>query len=172
MPGFHCSCTCLLSCCLEINRLLITNNFRVIIHKYKFAVSVFSSFLFLQIFPPNLFLYIHFSPNLYIYIYIFMLGGGARVFQNWWKWRGLKIVARRGEKGGGGLQMEGCHVVIYWVFPGGSSWSSIEEKSWFVCLSFVNKHLLQNNCLRNMRSLALWHCDSFNSVDSYNSCIN
>ena len=41
------------------------------------------------------------------------------------------------------------------------------QKSWCVYLSFVNKHLLQNNFLNE-----IWDdCISFNSVGSYNSCI-
>ena len=71
-----------------------------------------------------------------------------------------------GQGGGGG----GCHVIYIEVFSGDSSWFSIRTKFWWVYFSFINKHVLQNNCLNKIPDDR--HCDSFTSVDSYNSCIN
>ena len=50
-----------------------------------------------------------------------------------------------------------------------SWWCCIGKKFWCVYLSFVNKHCLQNNCLNKIWDD--WHCNSFSSVDSYNSFI-
>ena len=85
---------------------------------------------------------------------------------------GLKSFARKGkdkmgEGGGGCLEIGLFWGLLYWGFCGDYSWCSIEKKPWHVYLSFVNKNVLQNNCLNTV-----WDCHSFNSVDSYNSCIN
>ena len=48
--------------------------------------------------------------------------------------------------------------------------ASTGKKSWCVYLSFVDEHVLQNNRLNKIWDD--WHCNTFNSVDSYNSCIN
>ena len=64
---------------------------------------------------------------------------------------------------------EGVYQIVLSFFFLDSSWCSI-EKNWCVYLSFVSKHVLQDNC-----SNKIWndcHCNSFNSVDSYSSCIN
>ena len=58
----------------------------------------------------------------------------------------------------------------HWGFSGDSSWCNIGKKSWCVYLSFVNTYVLQNNCLNEI--WGDWHCNSFNGVDSYDSCIN
>ena len=55
--------------------------------------------------------------------------------------------------------------ILYWGFSGDSSWCNTGKKSWRVYLSFVNKHVLQNNCLNKIWDD--WQCNSFNSVDSY-----
>ena len=62
----------------------------------------------------------------------------------------LKIFTRKG--------MGGCHIIFR--FSGYSSWCNIGKKSWCVYLSFVNKYVLQNNCLCDD-----WHCNNFNSVN-------
>ena len=61
------------------------------------------------------------------------------LFQNWWKWVGLKIFARKG------VSRNRVAAILYWSFSGDSSWRIIGKKS-CVYLSFVNKHVLQNNC--------------------------
>ena len=94
--------------------------------------------------------------------------GGVRIFQNWWKWGGGGVWKFLLEKGGGGLSRNGG--LPYWDFSGDSSWCSIEKKYWCVYLSFVNKNMLQNNCISKIGDD--WDCNSFNIVDSYNSCIN
>ena len=73
------------------------------------------------------------------------------------KWGGLS-------RNGGG----GCHIILrfFWRFL----MMQHRRKSLCVYLSFVNKNVLQNNCVNKIRDD--WHCNSFNSVDSYNSCIN
>ena len=62
------------------------------------------------------------------------------------------------EMGGGGVAL------LYWCFSRDSSWC-YRKTSWSVYFSFLNKHVLQNNCL-NWTSDD-WYCHSFiNSVDS------
>lgn len=91
----------------------------------------------------------------------------VRLFQNWWK-----IENKEGvwtfllEKGWGKEKWEG--VVVYWGFSGDSSWCSIGKSSRCVFF-FVNKHVLRNNCLNKVWDN--WHCNIFDSVDSYNVCI-
>ena len=48
--------------------------------------------------------------------------------------------------------------------------AAYEKKSWYAFLSFVDKHVLQNNTLNKIWDD--WHCNIFNSVYTYNSCIN
>ena len=83
--------------------------------------------------------------------------------------------AQNGEMGGGGGEDMGWGVsrngevaILYWDFSGESSWYSMGKQSWCVHLFFVNKHVLKNNCLNKI--LDDWYCNSFNSVDNYNSC--
>ena len=84
---------------------------------------------------------------------------------------GLKVFARKGAgkaKWGEVVSRNGsCHTILrfFWRFL-----MIQHSKKISMCLSFVNKHLLQNNC-----SNKIWddlHCNSFNSFDNYNSSIN
>ena len=47
---------------------------------------------------------------------------------------------------------------------------AVKKFFWCVYLSFVNKQVLQNNCLN--KTWDACHCNTFNSVDSCNNCIN
>ena len=79
--------------------------------------------------------------------------------------------ARNGEieEGGvGRVSRNGEVAILYWDFSGDSSWCSMGKQSWCVHLFFVNKHVLKNNCLNKIWDD--WYCNSFNSVDNYNSC--
>ena len=98
---------------------------------------------------------------------------GVRIFQKLTEMAGEVpiIFARKWVKAKwGSLSRNGwgiCHVTLrfFWRFL------VIQHmKSWYVYLSFVNEHVLQNNWVNKIRDD--WHCNSFNSVDSYNSCVN
>ena len=66
---------------------------------------------------------------------------------------GMKIFARKMR---GSLSKNEGIAILYWGFFGDSTWWSTEKKSWCICLSFVNKHVLQNKCpSKNMRWLPL-----------------
>ena len=72
---------------------------------------------------------------------------------------------KRGVRQNGvGLSRNGRFVIFYWGLSGDSEWCSIGKKTSCVYLSFVNKHLLQNNCLNKT-----WGDCRCNSVDTYNN---
>ena len=54
--------------------------------------------------------------------------------------------------------------ILKWGFSRDYSWFRIGKKAWCVYLSFVNKHVLQNNCLNE--TWDGWNCIDFNSVES------
>ena len=64
--------------------------------------------------------------------------------------------------GWGCLEMGGY--LLYLIFFGDFSWCSIEKKFWCVFLSFVNKHVLQNKCLKQM-FLQKYEMIGINSTD-------
>ena len=90
---------------------------------------------------------------------------GVRILQNWWKQMGVwKLLLGKGGKAKWG----GCHIILRFL------WRFLMmqhgKKFWCVNLSFVNKHVLQNNCLNKIWDD--WQCNNFNSVDICSSCIN
>ena len=113
------------------------------------------------------------SPYPATHSYPFIMGRGHQSFQNWLKCGGMKVFARkRGrlrQNGGWGLSRNGWVAILYWGHAGDSSWYSIGKKYWCVYLSFVNRYMLKNNYLNKIDD---WHCNSFHSVNSYNSCMN
>ena len=89
-------------------------------------------------------------------------GDGDPLFQNWWKWRGPRIFAKKVVGGktnwrGGGIYKL-YNIEVYWGFSGDLSRSSTGKKYWY--LFFLNKHVLQNNCLNKTWDHS--HCNSFN----------
>ena len=78
--------------------------------------------------------------------------GGVWLFQNWRKWKVGK--------------WEKISWKIFWRFLV----MHHRKKSWCVYLSFVNRHVLQNNCLS--KTWDDWHCNFFDSGHSYNRYIN
>ena len=102
-------------------------------------------------------------------------GGGGSTFSKLMEMGGIwKFVLESPFFGGflemGGLSKNAEVAILYWGFSGDFSWCSIGKKSWCIYLSFVNKHVQQNNCLNKIWDY--WHCNNFNNVNSYNSCIN
>ena len=131
-----------LSCNAQITCNVFLNNF-------KDTMKAFVDFIFWP--PPPLWRFNFFKTD----------ENGA------WK---FLLEKGRGKAKWPGLSRNGEVAILYWGFSGGYSWCSIEKISRCVYLSFVNKHVLQNNCLNEIWDD--WHSNSLNSVDSYNSCIN
>ena len=104
---------------------------------------------------------------------------GVQLFQNWWKLGGggryLKIFAR---KGGGKTKWRrfcqemrkwvDCHIILRFLRR---FFMMQHRKEILLCLSFLClRGCAQNNCLNKIWND--WHCNSFNSVDGYNSCVH
>ena len=82
-----------------------------------------------------------------------------------WGGRGVWNFCKK-RMGGGGIKQNrggGFHIILR--FSGVSSWCSIEKKSSCVSFSFVNKHVLQINCLK-LVSAIFYQISIFSPNDS------
>ena len=109
-----------------------------------------------------------FTKSLYVLRFLKRLE--AQLFQNWWKKRGSwKSLLKKEENQNGriGPEMGVLIMMLCWGFLEDYSRCSTGKN---LDLSFLNKHVLQNNCLNKIWDD--WHCNSFNIADSCNSCVN
>ena len=86
----------------------------------------------------------------------FFIKGWFWLFQNWWKWGDLRIFARKK----GEVHSNGDYTEIFQEIP--------HSKKILMYLYIFP--LLAN--IHRLNKIDDWHCNSFNDVDSYNSCIN
>ena len=93
--------------------------------------------------------------KLYFYLGVFMhvqpCGSQKNFFWGGGRKRGVR------QKGGGFVHKWGGWVArLYWGFSGDSSWCIIGKISWYVYLSFGNKQVIQNNCLKVTSTIKLF----------------
>ena len=96
---------------------------------------------------------------MYIYIYIYM-----HTYTHVYIYNHTSDPSDRGST----FSKLGCYIILRFFLR--FLMMQHRKKSLSVYLSFVNKNVLQNNCVNKI--LDDWHCNSFSSVDIYHNCIN